>query len=226
MARALDELMPLSERDELRRRATARAGWYSPWAHLLTPSLFGLAVVVAMALSLRDVKWWELAFAAGVYVLSNAVEWRAHRDLLHKRFAPLGVLYDRHTPIHHRVFVAGDMEMRDPREFRLVLLPAFGVIAIVLITAPPAALLWISGQRNLGALYLLVTTAYVVLYEWLHLSYHLPERMLVGPLRAIRVLRRHHERHHDPRLMQRWNFNVTVPLWDWVRGTIHRETTK
>ena len=22
--------------------------------------------------------------------------------------------------------------------------------------------------------------------------------------------------------MQRWNFNVTVPLWDWVRGTTYR----
>jgi hypothetical protein len=20
-------------------------------------------------------------------------------------------------------------------------------------------------------------------------------------------------------LMQRWNFNVTVPLWDWIHGT-------
>jgi hypothetical protein len=20
--------------------------------------------------------------------------------------------------------------------------------------------------------------------------------------------------------MQRWNFNVTVPLWDWVKGTL------
>ena len=26
--------------------------------------------------------------------------------------------------------------------------------------------------------------------------------------------------HHDPKLMQRWNMNVTVPLWDWVRGTV------
>jgi hypothetical protein len=24
--------------------------------------------------------------------------------------------------------------------------------------------------------------------------------------------------------MQRWNFNVTVPLWDWVRRSIYRET--
>jgi sterol desaturase/sphingolipid hydroxylase (fatty acid hydroxylase superfamily) len=36
----------------------------------------------------------------------------------------------------------------------------------------------------------------------------------------VRILRRHHAIHHDPRLMQRYNFNVTVPLWDWVRGTI------
>jgi sterol desaturase/sphingolipid hydroxylase (fatty acid hydroxylase superfamily) len=38
----------------------------------------------------------------------------------------------------------------------------------------------------------------------------------------VRALRRHHAVHHDPELMQRWNFNVTVPLWDLVRGTIHR----
>jgi hypothetical protein len=23
--------------------------------------------------------------------------------------------------------------------------------------------------------------------------------------------------------MQKWNFNVTVPLWDWVRGTTFPE---
>ncbi len=38
--------------------------------------------------------------------------------------------------------------------------------------------------------------------------------------RIIRALRTHHARHHDPRLMQRWNFNVTVPLFDAVMGTI------
>jgi sterol desaturase/sphingolipid hydroxylase (fatty acid hydroxylase superfamily) len=37
-------------------------------------------------------------------------------------------------------------------------------------------------------------------------------------LRATRALRRHHERHHAPE--RRWNFNVTVPLWDVLRGTL------
>jgi hypothetical protein len=61
-------------------------------------------------------------------VLFNATEWRAHRDLLHKRLPPLGALYDRHTPQHHLIFVDGAMALRDPREFRLVLIPVSGVL--------------------------------------------------------------------------------------------------
>ena len=61
--------------------------------------------------------------------------------------------------------------------------------------------------------------AYVIAYEVTHLLYHLPEA-LVGDSRLVRVLKEHHARHHDPRLMQKWNFNVTVPLADWVLKTI------
>jgi sterol desaturase/sphingolipid hydroxylase (fatty acid hydroxylase superfamily) len=64
---------------------------------------------------------------------------------------------------------------------------------------------------------------YSVSYEWLHLSYHLPRESGIGRRGVIQRLRRHHAIHHDPRLMQRWNFNVTIPFWDWVRGTIVRE---
>jgi sterol desaturase/sphingolipid hydroxylase (fatty acid hydroxylase superfamily) len=60
----------------------------------------------------------------------------------------------------------------------------------------------------------------MVLYEVSHLSYHLPPESFVGRRRLVRWLREHHARHHDPRLMQKWNFNVTIPFWDWIRGTI------
>ena len=63
---------------------------------------------------------------------------------------------------------------------------------------------------------------YVVSYEWLHLSYHLPPESFIGRLWLVRVLKKHHATHHDPQLMQKWNFNVTIPLWDLVRGTIYR----
>ena len=63
---------------------------------------------------------------------------------------------------------------------------------------------------------------YVVSYEWMHLAWHLPEDTFIGSLGLVRGLRQHHAVHHDPRLMQKWNFNVTVPLWDLVRRTRFR----
>jgi hypothetical protein len=214
--------MTATTREELRERAVEKPGFYSPWLHLLTPSLVGAVVISLCGARLHDVTALQIVFAFGVFVLSNAVEWRAHKKLLHARWAPLGMLYDRHTPVHHKLYQRGSMAMKDPREFRVVLLPAFGILAILAITAPPAALLFLLGQSNLACLWLMVTTGYVVLYEWLHLSYHLPEPWLVGPLRLTKWLRLHHELHHDPELMTKWNFNVSLPIWDLVRRTYKR----
>jgi sterol desaturase/sphingolipid hydroxylase (fatty acid hydroxylase superfamily) len=47
----------------------------------------------------------------------------------------------------------------------------------------------------------------------------MPEDSFVGRLALVRVLREHHRRHHHPALMQRWNFNVTLPLFDWLYKT-------
>jgi hypothetical protein len=207
------------ERDRLRRESLEAPGWYSPWAHLAAPALFGVGVAAFALSQLHDLKLWQVGFALVIFLLCNATEWRAHRDLLHARFPPLGVLYDRHTPQHHMIFVTDDMAMRSAREFRLVLIPAYGILAIFAVTVPEAIALWWLGQTNLAALFTAVTMLYVVSYEWLHLSYHLPETSRIARLWLVRVLRRHHAIHHDPRLMQRWNFNVTLPLWDIVRGT-------
>jgi hypothetical protein len=161
-----------------------------------------------------------------MYLLSNATEWRAHKDLLHRRRWPFQVLYDRHTPTHHRIYHTEDMAVRSRREWRLVLLPAYGVALIALGTFPLALGLsrWVG--TNVAALTLATGMLYVVSYEWLHLAYHLPQEHPVARLGWIRALRAHHARHHDPRLMQRWNFNVTVPLWDLVRGTVWRAPTE
>jgi len=216
----LEQVLPRDERDRMRREALeAQPRWYSPWLHLAFPSLFGLGIAATALAQVRDLRPWQLGFFVFILLLSNATEWRAHRDLLHKRFPPLGALYDRHTPEHHMIFVRGDMALRHPREFRLVLIPAYGIVAIFLVTAPPAALLWSFGQTNLAALYLAATMLYVVSYELMHLAWHLPETSWIGSLRLVRLLGDHHAIHHDPRLMQRWNFNVTVPLWDLVRRT-------
>jgi len=214
---------PQEDDEAFRARVVAEVpAGYSPTLHVAVPAAIGLGLAAVGASMLERVRWWEWLVVPIVWVASNATEWRAHKGLLHKRTPPLGALYDRHTPVHHRFFTEDRMAIRSSRELILVLLPAWGIGAIAAVVAPIAVGLWWLGQRNAAGLFLATTMLYVLSYEWLHLAYHLPPSSWVGRLALVRALGRHHARHHDPRLMRRWNFNVTVPLWDWVRGTIHR----
>ncbi|MGH7330909.1 MAG: sterol desaturase family protein, partial [Polyangiaceae bacterium] len=180
-------------RNKVREKANAEIpSWYSPLLHLLFPSTVGIACIVLAATQLHSVAPLELLLVPLVYLISNAAEWRAHKHLLHKRTPPLQVLYDRHTPQHHMIFVTHDMSIRARREWRLVLIPFYGVLTILAVTVPGAIALALSGQRNLGALFVMTTTFYVLSYEWLHLAYHMPPDSFVGKIPGIATLRRHH----------------------------------
>ncbi len=209
-------------REALRSAAVADipAG-YSPMAHLLATAGVGLVTVVLSALRLHGPSALELLLVpAATFVFANGFEWQVHKRLLHKRTWPFGELYDRHTPVHHAVFVEDDMPVRDRREWRLVLIPAIGVAGAVAASAPVAALVGALFGANAGWLMLATSGAYMAMYELSHLAYHLPEDHPIGGSALVRFMRRHHAEHHDPRKMQRWNFNVTVPLFDWLLGTM------
>jgi hypothetical protein len=215
--------MTEAARSELRADLLSRVPrWYSPLLHFVIPALSGVAIIAFALSRIHDLRAWELAPVPVFFVFSNAMEWHAHRDVLHRRTWPLGLLYLRHTPQHHAIFVAEDMFIREWRELKFVLLPAWGVLAMLVLGSPVAVLLVLAGAPNLAALWVATIIGYILLYEWLHLAYHLPAEGRIGRLRVTRWLRRHHQRHHAPHLMQRWNFNVTIPLWDHLRGTVWR----
>ena len=216
---------PLSKRDRVRGDVLERTpSWYNPWVHLAFPSLFGLSFIALALGRLHDVQWYEWAFVPLVLALLNVNEWHIHRNILHRRTWPLEVLFWRHTPEHHVIFVRHDMAIRDPQEFRLVLIPSYGIVAIFLTGLPIiAALTWFVSP-NVAACWVAVSMLYTVSYEWLHLSYHLPLTSRIGNSAVICAMRRSHATHHTPELMQKWNFNVTFPVWDWVRGSIHPST--
>jgi hypothetical protein len=202
------------------RTVEAIPSYYRPWLHLAGTTLPGLTVLVLALASIHDLRAVELLVVPLVFAGANLFEWHAHRNLLHRRWRPLAVLYDRHTPVHHRIYRYGDMAIRATREFRVVLIPAAGVAGVVALSAPIGLLVGQLVSRNAGWLFFVTASLYMVSYELSHLSYHLPPDTWVGRRALVRVLREHHARHHDPRLMQRWNFNVTVPLADWLLGTI------
>jgi sterol desaturase/sphingolipid hydroxylase (fatty acid hydroxylase superfamily) len=207
-------------RDRLRARALAdKPRLYSPYLHLLGTTGVGLVTLIVAELSIHRLRAIEFAVVPALLLISNGVEWYAHKTMLHRRRWPVEALYDRHTPQHHVIYRYDAMAIRSVDEFRLVLIPALGVAAVVVAAAPLAYAASRLLSPNCGWLSLATSAVYMVGYELSHLSYHLPEDSFIGRQPIVRVLREHHRRHHHAALMQRWNFNVTLPLFDWIFRT-------
>ncbi len=193
---------------------------YNPYAHLATTCGVAITLLALGAFFVRAPRWFELLVIPGVLVFANFFEWFVHKHLLHKRKPwPLSELFDRHTPEHHAYYVEDDMPIASVREFYFVLIPAVGVIGAVVTTIPLALIAAMLVSSNAGWLVLITAGVYMVAYELSHLAYHLPESTWIGRRALVGWLRRHHAKHHDPKVMQKANFNVTVPLFDWIMGT-------
>jgi len=64
---------------------------------------------------------------------------------------------------------------------------------------------------------------YGTLAQLLHLAFHLPDRWMKLPFlrsRVFQAMKLHHTIHHDLRLMTKWNFNVGIPIFDALFGTL------
>ena len=209
-------------REQLRAQlASAYIGpSYSPRCHLLVPSVIGLCGMAAMVALLRDLRAVELLTVPLTLLGGFGLEWRVHKDLLHQRVWPFTLLYDRHERLHHVIFTDEDMGLRSPQELKLVLLPGFVIVAILGLLLPLGLLLGLLVPRNCALLFVATSLMFFLMYEWLHLAYHIPAATRLGRNPLIAKLRSLHQRHHDPGLMKRWNFNVTVPLFDWLHGTL------
>jgi Fatty acid hydroxylase superfamily len=193
--------------------------WYRPAFHLFTPTVIVLAVLIFALSGIHALRPVELLTVPLTLLLGFAFEWRVHKSVLHRRTPGVGILYDRHELQHHIVFTYDDMAMRSPRELWLVLMPAYAVVLVALVNAPLTYLFSTLLSPNVGFLYLATAMGFFLSYEWLHFAYHLPPTTFLGRRPLIAALREQHRRHHDPRLMKRWNFNVTVPVFDWIYRT-------
>jgi len=199
---------------------TSLPWWYSPFAHLFTTTGIGLVALLIAISQIKHLQWEELLIIPVVVVFANFFEWYAHKHVLHRRRRFWNMLFEKHTLLHHRIYRWESMAIENRREFAFVLIPSIGVLGIILMASPIAILSGVVFGVNVGWLTMMTQALYAVGYELTHLSYHLPEKHLVRAFPFIRVLSEHHARHHAPELMQRYNFNVTVPLADVVLGTM------
>lgn len=207
----------LRRREEILEALAKRRYW--PWLHVALTIGSGIAICAFAAYAIDDLNPIDLLVVPPMFLAANLGEWTAHKWLLHRRVPGLTPLYDQHTPIHHAVYRYESFTMKGWRELKLILIPPFGVAMITVAASPAAYLVAITISENAGWLIVVTSALYVVGYEVMHMVYHLREDHPIARLPVVHRLREHHRRHHDPRVMQKWNFNVVIPIGDWLFGT-------
>jgi hypothetical protein len=189
---------------------------YDYLLHMILPSGTALIGFVLSILLMTQFSWWMPLAFAGMFFVFFGFEWYFHKNILHQRFPFIESIYEKHELAHHLIFVDQDMAIRDKREIYYVLIPYLAfILAFTIVVFPVAFIIgWFSW--NLAMLYLAAAFLFYLTYEWLHFAYHMPQ---TDGIPVFRLLKKHHEIHHNTRNMKRYNFNVTVPVFDAIMGT-------
>ncbi len=224
MSSSSDFRSGLERRDEFMARVPS---WYRGQWHFVAVNLVGIVLIGLAALGIHRLRAVELVTIPVAFFIANFFEWWVHKGPLHHQArGPAGELYKRHTLLHHASFSSTSMAVRSARELRMVLFPFPAILGAALIATGLAALVTLLTTVNAGRLTFAVALGYYLLYEWCHLSFHLPETSWLGRNPITRALRGTHTRHHDPARMLSCNFNVTFPIVDALMGTLDREEKK
>lgn len=198
---------------EFRAGARAEVGpLYSGLLHFAFVNAVALSAIVFAARQVHAPRWALLTVPV-TFLYANLIEWLAHRGPMHKPKKLLRLVYQRHTLLHHAFFTHESMQLEGTRDFKMVLFPPVLLIFFFgLFALPIGLLLNLVAGTNVAALFVITAMSYYLLYEWLHLGYHLG---LGGRLRLL------HQTHHDPQRMTS-NFNITFPICDRLFGTLSK----
>jgi hypothetical protein len=208
------------ESPELSRPELVEPGYSWRWHALRTLTLATLIGAFGLYLA-RSASLLDWLFAPIFFVAANAIEWTVHRGPMHRLVGPR-FFYKNHTLLHHRAFLHDHMEVDDMRELSLIMMPWYTMLLIFGIASPIALLAGAIRGPAVAGMFFLVAALYFLLYESLHALYHMPAPLL-GRLhlqgRVFRWLQAHHTHHHRLDRMSKTNFNVTLPLMDWLMQT-------
>jgi len=186
-----------------------------------TLAIAGVFLVIGMALALRA-RPFDWVLLPTFWVVANFIEWAFHRYPLHRPLTPR-LLYKNHAQLHHLAFTDQSMPIAETRELGLVMMPWYTMIGLFGIASPVFIAAGILRGPGLAGVFVIAAVIYFLAYETLHAFYHLPlatlARMGLRPGGLFFRLRAHHARHHVLRRMAHTNFNVTLPLMDWLLRT-------
>ncbi len=196
---------------------------YNPWLHGAFVLLFGILAIAAFWHTVQSLTWLEWLTVPLSLLLFNFGVYMVHRHLGHHKKTFAKMFYARHAGDHHSFFVPGHMTYDSARDWRVILFPAWLIVIHTLVITLP--LWWLLAQvnANVAGLFAGCMVLGYLLYEVFHACEHLPPQNPLTRLPWIRQMRRLHELHHRRERMQERNFNIVLPLMDYLFGTLYRE---
>ena len=160
-------------------------------------------------------------------LLINFAEYYNHRWLGHKKTKIGQLFYSRHTGDHHSFFLSNAMGYESTRDWRVVLFPTFLLFAVLTLLIPIAWGLSNIFSPNTGYLFIAGGLTGYLYYEIMHFSYHVPpnsaEEQFFMKIPYWEQLRHLHVLHHRREVMHEKNFNITLPIFDYILGTLYWE---
>jgi len=160
-----------------------------------------------------------LAWLAGFTVLMSFLEHQVHRSLMHKknglsrRLRSFNRMFEHHAILHHRhyskVFNDKPVAAGEDRHLRLSIREGF-------LEALPIAAFLATISLEGAIIFEMVVCLHHFIWNKIHLEMHKPEERFFSDWRLYKFLARHHYLHHQH---PDKNFNVVLPLADYVLGT-------
>ncbi len=155
-----------------------------------------------------------------IIFLGNIAVFFIHKYPLHGRFKWNSYAYANHTKTHHVFYTSENVTWKNSRDWFTMFFPPEIVLAFIIVYHPLFYFLLkpIFGS-NAAHIFLIASSSYFILYEIVHFTSHLPSSNALLKIPFLRNMRRHHQIHHEPKLMSLYNFCIVYPLFDHLFGT-------
>lgn len=162
---------------------------------------------------------WAFAGMTCGVVFGTFFEWALHKYVMHRPVGSFRYAFHAHAVIHHQTFKADHTyHLQNEKDKETIPMAWWNGPVLILIGITPFALLsWAIGEWSFVAGGFLAFASYYGIYEYIHWCMHLPKVRRIEKPWWFQRLNGHHLLHH--RYMHK-NFNVVLPLADWILGTL------
>lgn len=178
-------------------------------------------VMIYFFIQVENTSILELFTIPVMLVFGSFVVWAFHKYPLHNRFSFFPYPYKKHTVEHHTLYTYHDLDIKHFKEIPYIMFGVLDVSGFALIFVP--ILYFLTSflfNSNVVNLIIACSSGYFIIYEFMHTISHLPNDHKILKFRYFKFMWNHHRIHHHPRVMNKANFNIVFPIFDYLFGTL------